>query len=209
MVFPKQIKRSFDDLIQFNEAINKERIEYLSKELKEIEPKIQNISEELIKLNKEKSSKLSFLNEKNVFDKYKSLSQDVNEKTARLIYLEQIRDIIYQGEEIKKQKSLLSSELESIENQIRDNVTQNVKSDSNSIFTKIRAYFGSIIQKTLNDDAFLSVNVNSKGNIEFEYKFTEKEAHKGHSYKKLLCIAFDMALARAYTELGYCIFFVS
>lgn len=206
LVFPKQIKRSFDDLIQFNEAINKERIEYLSKELKEIEPKIQNISEELIKLNKEKSSKLSFLNEKNVFDKYKSLSQDVNEKTARLIYLEQIRDIIYQGEEIKKQKSLLSSELESIENQIRDNVTQNVKSDSNSIFTKIRAYFGSIIQKTLNDDAFLSVNVNSKGNIEFEYKFTEKEAHKGHSYKKLLCIAFDMALARAYTEQGYCIF---
>ncbi|HHF2183426.1 TPA: DUF2326 domain-containing protein, partial [Haemophilus influenzae] len=56
LVFPKQIKRSFDDLIQFNEAINKERIEYLSKELKEIEPKIQNISEELIKLNKEKSS---------------------------------------------------------------------------------------------------------------------------------------------------------
>ena len=123
-------------MIQFNEAINKERIEYLSKELKEIEPKIQNISEELIKLNKEKSSKLSFLNEKNVFDKYKSLSQDVNEKTARLIYLEQIRDIIYQGEEIKKQKSLLSSELESIENQIRDNVTQNVKSDSNSILLK-------------------------------------------------------------------------
>ncbi|MBN6074865.1 DUF2326 domain-containing protein [Aggregatibacter actinomycetemcomitans] len=206
LVFPDQIKHSFDDLIQFNEAINKERIEYLSKELKEIEPKIQNISEELTRLNKDKSNKLAFLNEKDVFDKYKSLSNELNERTAQLIYLEKIRDIIYQREDIKKQKSLLSSELESVENLIRDNVTQNVKSNSNSFFTKVRAYFGSIIQKTLNNDAFLSVNVNSNGNMEFEYKFTEKEAHKGHSYKKLLCIAFDMALARAYTEQGYHLF---
>nr|DAY23690.1 MAG TPA: putative ATPase [Caudoviricetes sp.] len=206
LVFPEQIKHSFDDLIQFNEAINKERIEYLSKELKEIEPKIQNISEELARLNKDKSNKLAFLNEKDIFDKYKSISNELNEWTARLIYLEKIRDIIYQREDIKKQKSLLSSELENVENLIRDNVTQNVKANSNSFFTKVRAYFGSIIQKTLNNDAFLSVNVNSNGNIEFEYKFTEKEAHNGHSYKKLLCIAFDMALARAYTEQGYHLF---
>ncbi len=206
LVFPEQIKHSFDDLIQFNEAINKERIEYLSKELKEIEPKIQNISEELARLNKDKSNKLAFLNEKDIFDKYKSISNELNERTARLIYLEKIRDIIYQREDIKKQKSLLSSELENVENLIRDNVTQNVKANSNSFFTKVRAYFGSIIQKTLNNDAFLSVNVNSNGNIEFGYKFTEKEAHNGHSYKKLLCIAFDMALARAYTEQGYHLF---
>lgn len=206
LVFPDQIKHSFDDLIQFNEAINKERIEYLSKELKEIEPRIQNISEELVKLNKEKSNKLAFLSEKDIFAKYKSISNELNERSARLIYLEKIRDIIYQREDIKKQKSLLSSELESVENLIRENVTQNVKSDSNSIFTKVRAYFGSIIQKTLSSDAFLSVNINSNGNMEFEYKFTEKEAHKGHSYKKLLCIAFDMALARVYTEQGYRLF---
>lgn len=206
LVFPEQIKRSFDDLIQFNEAINKERIEYLSKELKEIEPKIQNISEKLVRLNKEKSNKLAFLSEKDIFDKYKSISNQLNEQTAKLIYLEKIRDIIYQREGIKKQKSLLSSELESVENLIRDNVTKNVKADSNSLFTKVRAYFGSIIQKTLNNDAFLSVNVNSNGNMEFEYKFTEKEAHNGHSYKKLLCIAFDMALARVYTEQGYSLF---
>nr|DAR53108.1 MAG TPA: putative ATPase [Caudoviricetes sp.] len=206
LVFPKQIKRSFDDLIQFNEAINQERIEYLSKELKEIEPRIQKISEELAELNKNKAKKLAFLNEKDIFDKYKSISNELNERTARLIYLEKIRDIIYQREDIKKQKSLLSSELESVENLIRDNVTQNVKADSNSLFTKIRAYFSSIIQKTLNNDAFLSVNVNSNGNMEFEYKFAEKEAHNGHSYKKLLCIAFDMALARVYTEQGYRIF---
>lgn len=206
LVFPDQIKHSFDDLIQFNEAINKERVEYLSKELKEIEPRIQNISEELERLNKEKSNKLAFLSEKDIFDKYKSISNELNERSARLIYLEKIRDVIYQKEDIKKQKSLLSSELESVENLIRDNVTQNVKSDSNSTFTKVRAYFGSIIQKTLDSDAFLSVNINSNGNMEFEYKFTEKEAHKGHSYKKLLCIAFDMALARVYTEQGYHLF---
>ncbi|MDD7570048.1 MAG: DUF2326 domain-containing protein [[Actinobacillus] rossii] len=206
LVFPEQIKRSFDDLIQFNEAINKERIEYLSKELSEIEPKIKDISEELKRLNKDKSNKLAFLNEKDIFDKYKTLSNELNELSARLIYLEKIRDIIYQREDIKKQKSFLSSKIESIESLIRDNVTQNVKSDSNSLFTKVRSYFGSIIQKTLNNDAFLSVNVNTNGNMEFEYKFTDKEAHQGHSYRKLLCIAFDMALARVYSEQGYRLF---
>lgn len=112
--------------------------------------------------------------------------------------------MILEKELLQNQIVSLNQECEGLEADIRSNVNDNVQGDTT--FSKIRQYFSQIIRSTLNKDAYLTVNVNTEGNLIFEYKFSGTQEHLGHTYKKLLCIAFDMALTRTYIEQGYSLF---
>lgn len=206
VIFDGQIKREFSDLIQFHKAISNERRTYLEKELAEIKDEIENNILQLDILNKEKAQKLSYLAEEDVLKKYKELSNNLVAFKSKLINLEQTKALVYQKEEINQKITALSQECTLLEASIRENVNENVQDHTK--FGKIRQYFSEIIKATLNKDAYLTVNVNNEGNLEFSYRFSESEGHRGHTYKKLLCIAFDMALARVYIEQGSSLFLV-
>ena len=204
IIFDGQIKREFVDLIQFHKVITNERSAYLNKELADIREYIKELNRSLSSLNKEKAEKLSFLNDQDVFNKYKALSKEsVNLKT-KLASLEKIKDIVLERDKLNAKIIELTQECQSIVLNIRSDVSSKVQ--GNSIFSTVRKYFGEIIQSTLNKSAYITVNVNTEGSLIFEYKFSDTQEHRGHTYKKLLCIAFDMALARTYCEQGYPLF---
>ena len=204
VIFEGQIKKEFSDLIQFHRSISEERKFYLQNELTKVKELIKNTSLELDELNKQRASKLEFLQGNDIFEKYKLLSKDLVDLKARQLHLEQTRELIYKKEKVKDQIAEFNLEVEGIERAIREDVKHNIQPETT--FGQIRHYFSQIIQQTLKKDAYLTVNVNNEGNLNFEYKFSGTEEHQGHTYKKLLCIAFDMALARVYIEKGYSLF---
>lgn len=205
ILFSNQIKKDFEDLIRFHKSIGAERKIYLEQELLELTEELKLEQETLLDLNSQKSKHLKFLNDTSVLDKYRELNNEFVELKAKLLILQNEKESIYHSEKLKKEINNLKTKFTNLETKIKENVHKTV-ANNDSTFSKIRNYFIEIIDRTLSKNAFISVSVNTKGNLEFSTRFLESEAHRGHSYQRLLCIAFDMAIARVYAEQGYPLF---
>jgi uncharacterized protein YydD (DUF2326 family) len=78
-------------------------------------------------------------------------------------------------------------------------------SDNDSLFSTIRLFFSEIVEDVIDRKALLSVSPNKEGHLEFKAEILDESgnttsADLGHTYRKLLCIAFDMALLRAHLD---------
>jgi len=78
-------------------------------------------------------------------------------------------------------------------------------SDQNSLFSAIRVFFSEIVEEVIDRKALLSVSPNQVGHLEFRAEILDESgnatsADLGHTYKKLLCIAFDLAILRAHLD---------
>jgi len=67
-----------------------------------------------------------------------------------------------------------------------------------SLFLTIRVYFSNIIEDVINRKALLTVTPNKEGHLEFKAEILDEagkttSADLGHTYRRLLCIPFDMA----------------
>jgi uncharacterized protein YydD (DUF2326 family) len=69
VLFKGQIKKDFQQLIDFNRAITDERRGYLQEEREEVEAELKRINAELNFLGKKRSEMLSFLSETDIFGK--------------------------------------------------------------------------------------------------------------------------------------------
>ena len=74
--------------------------------------------------------------------------------------------------------------------------------DEESVFSRIRFYFNDIVNEVIDRHALLSVQLNGEDHLEFAGEILNETGHttsasSGNSYKKLLCIAFDLAVLRA------------
>ncbi|MDR5610602.1 MULTISPECIES: DUF2326 domain-containing protein [unclassified Arsenophonus] len=204
ILFSGQIKKDFEQLIQFNQAITEERFLYLTEEKLEIDTKVKEINTNLNELGKRRSDALSFLKDINVFTKYKTISKELISLHADIEYLERQKSHLQKLQELRAKIRALSEECNNLQSKIEDNVElQN--SDQNSIFSQIRLYFSEIIESVINRKALLNVSSNSKGHIEFKAEILDESgngtsAGLGHTYRKLLCVAFDLAVTRAYIK---------
>jgi len=200
--FQGQIKRDFQQLIAFNRAITDERRTYLVEERAEIETELKRINNELNEMGKRRSAALSFLSGTDVFTKYKQVSDEMVTLKAEIKSLERQREFLLRLQELKKQVRILADERDQLQTRIEQDVEQK-NSDAKSLFSTIRLYFSEIIEEVIDRKALLSVAPNKDGHLVFEADILDESGNAtsqglGHTYKKLLCIAFDMALVRAH-----------
>lgn len=192
--FTGQIKKYFQQLITFNRAITEERRAYLQEDMAEIENKLKEVNSERNYLGKQRSETLSFLSETDVFNKYKKFSNDLVVLKADLSSLERQRDAL----------RILKEELEHLQAAIESDVElQN--SDKKSLFSTIRLFFNEIIEEVIDRKALLNVAPNRKGHLEFKAEILDESgnatsADMGSTYRKLLCMAFDLAVLRSYFD---------
>jgi uncharacterized protein YydD (DUF2326 family) len=78
-------------------------------------------------------------------------------------------------------------------------------SDQDSLFSAIRIFFSEIIEEVIDRKALLSVSPNKEGHLEFKADILDESgnatsADLGHTYRKLLCIAFDLAVLRGHLD---------
>ncbi len=89
-------------------------------------------------------------------------------------------------------------------------IAQNVKESNHkeSIYSQIKLNFNAIIKTVLDKEALISISQNKEGNLDFkeeilDVKGNETSESDGHTYKKLLCISFDIAVNQVYKNKKY------
>ena len=202
VLFHDQIKKDFQQLIAFNKAITEERRIYLQEERTELDTELQQVNAEISKLGKHRSDTLSFLSGTDVFTKYKQATNELVILRSDISSLERQRGFLHRLQELRSTIRALNDEKGHLQVQIEEDVeTQN--SDPTSLFSSIRLFFSEIVEEVIDRKALLSVSPNKKGHIEFKAEILDESgnatsADAGHTYRKLLCIAFDMAILRAH-----------
>lgn len=204
VLFQGQIKKDFQQLIDFNRAITDERRGYLQEERAEVEAELKRINAELNILGKKRSEMLSFLSGTDIFGKYKQVSDEMVMLRADITSLERQRGFLHRLQELRTEIRALTEERGHLQTQIEADVEKQ-NSDQNSLFSAIRVFFSEIVEEVIDRKALLSVSPNQVGHLEFRAEILDESgnatsADLGHTYRKLLCIAFDLAILRAHLD---------
>lgn len=202
VLFKGQIKKDFQQLIEFNRAITDERRVYLLEERVEVESELKRINAELNTLGKKRSDMLSFLSGTDVFGKYKKVSDEMITLRADITSLERRRGFLHRLQELRTEIRALTEERGQLQAQIEADVERQ-NSDQESLFSVIRLFFSEVVEEVIDRKALLSVAPNQAGHLEFRAEILDESgnatsADLGYTYRKLLCIAFDLAVLRAH-----------
>lgn len=202
--FDGQIRKDFEQLLSFNRAITKERREALLSQRQEAVERSAEIDGQLKDLNAERRRSLDFLRESDDVAKYKDLGQELASAQSELSTLENKRAAAARLVELRQARRSLEEEYGALQTEV-ENAVEEASTDSDSRFAAIRGYFAEIIEEVVGEGAVLAISTNSKGGIDFRAEFVSESGvatseDRGTSYRKLLCIAFDLALIRAYLD---------
>lgn len=207
VLFQGQIKKDFQQLISFNRAITEERRGYLQVELEEVEAELKRFNAELNALGKKRSDVLAFLSDTDIFNKYKQVSDEMMFLRVDITSLERQRSFIHRLQELRADIRRIIEERGHLQAQIEVDVEQQ-NADQDSLFSSIRLYFSEIVEEVITRKALLSVSPNLLGHLEFKAEILDESgnatsADMGHTYRKLLCIAFDLAVLRAHLDVKF------
>ena len=199
--FDGQIKKTFEELIEFNKVITEERYEYLKVERDENIVFINRINDELERLNKQRSDLFSFIKEKDIIVKYQDLYRELTDLNSKYeSYQQSLNDFI--------DLDNLNNEILELEDKVTEafihihSSFENAEKDESSVFYNIRSNFNDIIKKVIDQGIILTVSVENE-KILYDYSILNENSERtkqdeGHTYKKLLCIAYDLAVSKAH-----------
>lgn len=207
VVFGGQLKKDFEQLIAFNRAITGERRGYLKEELAEVEADLKRVNAELAECGKQRTATLSFLTGADVFTKYKQLTDELVTLRADITSLERQRQFLRRLQDLRSAIRTLAEEKSHLQATIEADVERQ-NSDKQSRFSKIRLFFSDIVDDVIDRKALLSVAPNQHGHLEFKAEILDDSGNAtsaglGFTYRKLLCVAFDLAVTRAHLEGRY------
>jgi len=202
VLFEGQIKKDFQQLIDFNRAITDERRGYLQEEFVEINRELKRVSAKLNDLGKKRSEILSFLSETDALGKYKQVTDEMVLLRTDITSLENQRRHLHRLQELRAEIRALVEEREHLQAQIQADVEKQ-NANPESLFSIVLVFFNEIVEEVIDRKALLSVSLNKAGHLEFKAEILDESgnatsADMGHTYRKLLCVAFDMAVLRAH-----------
>lgn len=164
--------------------------------------RVTEINKNLEKLNKDKSRLLQTLTEKDAFRKYKYYQNELLKVEAEL---QKNRDKLEELTVIERETKKLDNIASDIKSAI-ELIGQEIKSE-NQLYNAIRTSFSEYVKEILNQPGLLSISQNGAGNIEFYSEICNEDTitsqGRGHSYKKILCACFDLALATNYADKSF------
>ncbi|NKS64291.1 DUF2326 domain-containing protein [Rhodococcus hoagii] len=202
IAFKGQIRRELSQLVEFNRAISEERREYLVQERQEVVDRLQAIDPELEGLQAERARLFSYLEGSDTIAKYREISERAIVLRADIETLSRQREALNQVVQLRQEKR----QIEERKNQLQTAIELDVQAcaeDSHGRYSEIQRYFDEIVHSVLDEHALLSVSVSSTGTLEFSADIvdstgTRTSAARGFTVRKLLCIAFDLAILRSY-----------
>lgn len=208
ILFEGQIERSYDQLLSFNRDITEERRSYLTTDLKEAQEELKCVEKELEELDERRSKLLRELGSEDVVAKYKAATDEQVERRTELESLknrrEQIRELQHARRQIAEKKAALTA----CDAEIRENIDFVSDAEQDGIFSQLRGWFDGIVYRVVGQHGMLSVSANKEGHAEPRAEILNKSGmstnqDEGATYRKLLCIAFDLALILAHDGKGF------
>jgi len=201
--FKEELKRDYEALLEFNRRVANERIKYLQQSFKEKQDKKNLYDEKLKELNAKRSQLLGNLTETNTFDKYNKYRDDLiaveRELERHHVELESIDNVKGIQKQINAINEKLSHEAAALGEQIEN---------STGVYKSIRKDFHDYVETILNQSAILSLPINGNGNVDFSARFVdidnaETAQSMGHTYRKILCACFDLAIIKNYANKSF------
>lgn len=201
LFFPESLSKQFEELEQFTDSISSERRKYLAENLKAFNEEFDSINTMIKRKELERSEKISMLTEADVYDKFKVCQKELASVEAEVKLLQEKLRLIDNSSSIKVEIETLKDQRSKYVAQIREAIDKRAHAEINRIFNQI-------ITDVVGTNAIISIKQNAEGNVEFEADYqttaqvTTSEAD-GTSYKKLLCVAFDLALLIYYSSRSF------
>ncbi|MDO4537883.1 MAG: DUF2326 domain-containing protein [Coriobacteriales bacterium] len=201
--FEGQVRKDFRQLVDFNKAITAERRKYLAKDLEATQRKLDEVNEQLEELDLQRSRRLRQLEIANAMEKYKEQSDNLIELKASIGVLETQRDNAERLEEARRELAAIKANKARLSEEMIDAANQAIARDSGSLFLDLRKRFADIVRIVLDKHGFLTVTINKENHAEFRVEIQNRNhiatnEDQGDTYRKLLCIAFDLALLGAH-----------
>ncbi|PTX16354.1 Uncharacterized protein YydD, contains DUF2326 domain [Halanaerobium congolense] len=199
--FPDQLEKSYDQLIAFNKKITEERSDFLKINLQKKKKQLNNILFKLEELNNKRNEILSVLKEKDSFAKFKKYQSQLVELENEISEISNKLDNLDKLQKISDKKQKLEAELEEVISKEKLEF-----GSSNRLYESIQSTFTDLVDKILDETAILYYEINNSDNIEFKAKITTIDEDKltskseGYSYKKMLCVCFDLAVLINYND---------
>jgi uncharacterized protein YydD (DUF2326 family) len=206
--FSEQLKNDFSSLIEFNKKLTTERNKLIKTTLKTKKKELENINNQLQELNSKKESLLSFIQDTDTFRRFKQYQKELIKIEGQIFLIkEKIKQIDTIINKEKEDKVLLDE----IQDTVRKLKAIYQSTEGNKKYSDIRTKFASFYKKIMDEDARMSWNINSSDNVDFPPpKVHEKQGEKlvtakdeGNTYKKILCVAFDLAILISYNNESY------
>jgi len=200
--FPDKLVNDYKMLLQFNESITAERNKVLRDNLVKVKQECENVTRDLREFETEKEDRLSYLTEKDSYSKFKEMQKRLAQHEADIIRL---RDKL----EAIDRTSSLARNVEVIEEDIKTAIKEISSLINEQKHSEIRRIFNSIIEQILSTNALLSIRQNNNGNVEFEANIqnptnsTITAEDHGMTYRKLLCMAFDLSVLIHYSARSF------
>lgn len=202
LYYPQQLKKEYNDLINFQKSLTIERKKYLLETLTELKKEYLDLNIKIREIENQKGELLSLLTQKDSYKKFKEYQR----KTVSLeVEVERIDDKIQAIDNSLIIENDIAEKKESIANYVlalKDALSERKHSNINKIFN-------SIIKEILDTNALISLKLNSQGNIEFNADYQNKvdllntSESQGTTYKKLLCVAFDLSLLVNFSDKSF------
>lgn len=198
--FSDQVKKDYEALEKFNRELAEERDTYLQQDLEEIESQLRDTSRELEDLNSRRATALASLTDAKSISKYKRLSKELVARQTDLESLKRMEGLHKEIEAKRKEIRDCQSRLEAV----RSSLESSIESPP-SRYETIRGYLDEIVFDVIDRHANLFSRVNKEGHLEFSVEVLDEKgkpssAGDGFSYGRLLCVAFDLAIMRAYID---------
>ncbi len=201
--FPEYVSKTFEDLIDFNKKLSNERMKYLGQVKEKKKEKLKCVIDTLKELNEKRKVILKNLKDTNTFSKYNAYREEligVEREIQR--YLTEMENADTIGK-IQKDMNDLEIQLDIEKNELNKQIEE-----STSIYTKVRKDFYEFVREILDDTAVISLRLNGMGNVDFSAAFyntydIETAQGFGHTYKKILCACFDLAVVKNYMDKSF------
>jgi uncharacterized protein YydD (DUF2326 family) len=208
ILFPDQLMQDYANLIDFNNKLTVERNKLLKSSLEKKSSELSEINNQLQTLNKRKEELLSFIQDTDSFKKFKNYQKNLVKTEGQLFTIkEKIKNIDLI---IKKE-----DEIETLTNKIKETIQElnhiYRTTERNGRYNDIRTRFSEYYKTIMDEIARISWKINTNNNVDFvppkvhsrhdEQKETAKD--EGNTYKKLLCVAFDLAILTSYNSESY------
>jgi|GEM_PF-917492 len=199
ILFPKELKVNYENIISFNKQIMQERAQVFKENKIFYLSKIEGIEKELEDLNRQRINILYILENTDTMEKFKKLEQEIiNLKTK----IEILKDKLL----IFKEIDTIKEELKQKEEKLKEVIQENKKLIYNDMITSIKnnvIKYGKIV---FDKEVRLYIDFNKSDNIHFDIKIEDElgnfdnSSEEGHTNKKLLCFIFSVAIAESYKD---------
>jgi uncharacterized protein YydD (DUF2326 family) len=203
--FPQSIVRSYEDLLDFNIKVTKERNKYLNEQIERIDGELKEIRKQLQVYDDERNKALSTLQNQDTFYKFKTYQAKLSALEGDIARLEmQLKNM--------DQVSTLVEKVDALRNEIKESTKEvqiQVRQKDAEISASIKRKFNEIFSYVFNVSALLYVSINMNGNVDFNADVAPSDNEEataeslGNTYKKMLCAAFDLAVLATYCSKSF------